>query len=504
MRDLGELGELHFNAWCSEVGLIANKSTKDKMGWDFIVEFPFSNEISGIHVHQSAPKCKVQVKATDGKKRKLSINLSNLHKLAVDLLPCFYIFIEFDGANTPVRAFLRHMDEELIKKVLRLVSTTDQKSYTVQYDESHLLTELTGESLANKFKSYIGKLNEYVHRKKNFLESVGYDEERLQIRFNLIGKDKLEELVDLHLGLREKASISNLSAVEKRFGQVNKKPDFSSESAELSLPKLEPTTKAKMIFRKGSISNDYRFDVEIYFPQFLGDFNHPFFKSRYKASFFDLTLKHDSKKLNFKFSFGVKPFKLRDLRGYLKFIIDLSSGSTYKLLLKVDSGQEVLGSINSEIENIDYSDNIETLNTLIEITKLFDIDEEVFISVEEVERLASSSSSILDFCTGDAKRFRISFNVTDGSLKLDDEIVLLGAIAYRIGNVILYALYCAEDKIVSSDNTDRDYEINAPKVTILDRISTNVTSPIPIDDIYDELAKLESNYGDRSVIILHE
>ena len=46
MRDLGDLGELFFNAWCSEVGLVANKSTKDKMGWDFLVEFPFNHDIS--------------------------------------------------------------------------------------------------------------------------------------------------------------------------------------------------------------------------------------------------------------------------------------------------------------------------------------------------------------------------------------------------------------------------------------------------------------------------
>ncbi|OBT10622.1 hypothetical protein A9267_07125 [Shewanella sp. UCD-FRSSP16_17] len=504
MRDLGDLGELHFNAWCSEFGLIANKSTKDKMGWDYIVEFPFSNEITGLQVHQSAPKCKVQVKATDGQERKLSINLSNLHKLAIDPLPCFYIFIEYDGSNTPVRAFLRHMDEELIEKILQLVTTTNQKSYTLRYDESHLLKALTGESIAKNLKSYIGNLSQYINSKKSFLENVGFDEDRLKIRFDLIGKENLEDLIDVHIGIREKARISNVSAVEKRFGQSHEKTDFCSKSAELSLPVIEPIATAKLIFRKGSISKDYRFDVEVYLPTFLGHFDHPLFKSRYKTNFFDLTIKHNSKKINFNFNFGLRLFKLRNLRDNLKFISDVSSGNAYKILLKSEDGQEVLGSITSDAINVDYDNKIETLNTLIQINQLFNVGEEVLISFDEMEYLASSCSSILDFFGGNAERFKISFDVVDGKLNMDDEIVLLGAITYRIGDVILYALYSAEGKVITVADSDRDYAVQAPKVTIINRISINASSPIPVEDVYDELTSLEGNYGKRPVIILRE
>ncbi|MCP4987822.1 MAG: hypothetical protein GY928_17735 [Colwellia sp.] len=118
------------------------------------------------------------------------------------------------------------MDEELIGKVLELVTTTEQKGYTLHYNESHQLCALTGESLAQKLKSYIGNLNDYTYRKKNFLENVGYDDERLKIKFDLKGKENLEELIDVHLGLKEKANISNLAAVEKRFGQLHEKTDL--------------------------------------------------------------------------------------------------------------------------------------------------------------------------------------------------------------------------------------------------------------------------------------
>lgn len=505
LGDLGDLGELYFNAWCSEIDLIANKSTKDKMGWDFIVEFPFSNKISGLQIHQSAPKCKVQVKATDGQERKLSVKLSNLRKLAVDPLPCFYIFIEFDGSNSPVRAFLRHMDEELIEKILEIVSTTDNKTFTVRYDDTHILNELTGKCLAEKIESYIGKdLADYVNYKKSFLENVGYGEDRFKIKFDLIGKKNLEEMIDVNLGLVDKVRISNFSAVEKRFGIPHVNPALSSGTAEVSMPSLKPTTKAKMIFRKGSISNDYRFDVDVYFPHFLNDFNHPLFKSRYTTNFFDLTLKHNSKTLDFKFNFGVKPFSLRDLRNSLKFITEISSGESFKILLKGENGQEILGTINSDGKSVDYSNNIDTLNSLIRITQLFDITKEVLMSFDEIDYLEASTSPMLDFFQKKTEQFKISFNLDDETIDIEEEIVILGAIVFRIGDVVLYTFYSAKGAIVNNKETEHDFEMYAPKVNILNKTTTSICSPLTKDDLHDELCSYQSDFFEKQVVILRD
>ena len=74
MRDIGEMGESAFSLWCSSVGLIANSSKIDRTGWDFYVEFPFKVDADLPKDLISAPtECKVQIKATDSKKRKLPI-----------------------------------------------------------------------------------------------------------------------------------------------------------------------------------------------------------------------------------------------------------------------------------------------------------------------------------------------------------------------------------------------------------------------------------------------
>lgn len=505
MRDLGDLGELFFNAWCSEVGLVANKSTKDKMGWDFLVEFPFNHDISGLKIHQSAPKCKIQVKATDGKKRKLAINLSNLRKLAVDPLPCFYIFIEFDKSNSPQRAFLRHLDEELIEKILEISCTKKHQTFTIHYDEHHQLTELTGSSLAKRIEYYIkGELSGYIFRKKNFLENVGYKEGRLKIKFNTIGKENIEELIDVHLGLKEKTKISNLSLIEKRFGISYEKLEFTAETVELSIPNLSPTAKSKIIFRHKSISNDYRFNVDVYFPPFIDSFDHPLFKSKFSSNFFDITMKNNTKKIDLTFNLENKLFTLQNLRYSLKFINDISSGKRFKLIIIGDNGQYLLGTIHSDKTQIDFTKNINTLESLIKITELFEINETVLVNLDDTIKLEGSAHNILELFQEKNNNLCISFNVKDGKLKNNSEIVLLGILPYHINETILYAFYSAEGGVVIDTDTDTEYTyvLSSPKLTILKKLSTNTASPFSIDELYDELDIYENMFNDRPVVIM--
>ncbi|MEC8568958.1 MAG: DUF4365 domain-containing protein [Pseudomonadota bacterium] len=146
MRDLGQLGESTFAMWCAQVGLIANGSAIDKTGWDYYVEFPISSNITTHELHKSAFECKVQVKATDKKDRKLAITVSNLRRMATVQMPAFYVFIEFDGKNEAQNAFVLHIDNELVYKILKRVHQIEQseknkdlnkKTITLTYSEQH-------------------------------------------------------------------------------------------------------------------------------------------------------------------------------------------------------------------------------------------------------------------------------------------------------------------------------------------------------------------------------
>ncbi len=504
MRDLGELGELCFNKWCVEADLVANKSTKDMMGWDFLVEFPQSNEIAGQQIHISAPKFKVQVKATDGQKRKLAIKLDNLRKLAIDPLPSFICFIEFDGTNDPTRIFIKPFDEVLIEKVLRVVATTENQTLTVHYDDANCLEYNSGEALSKFVKSWIGNFPDYLAHKISILESVGYDRESLNIRFLVSGQDKFEELVDVHLGIKEKVEVSSIAATVKRFGIETERADLSSDSAELSIVEPKPATEGTLIFRKGKLQNDYRFKVEVYVPHFLADFNHPLFKSRLKSNFFDLTIKHSEKTLDFKFNFDNKRFTLRELRIALKFIADISTGEKYKLLLNGKNGQEVLGSISSNSKRVDYSNKIEAIDSLIRIAQLFSITEKALVSLDEIEYLSTSSNAVSELFSGNANGFKIAFNVEELELDVEESVVVLGVLTYSLGGQLLYFMYSAEGKVAKSTETIRRYELVSPIISVFGMLSSEISSPLAIKDLFENLDEIAKEYDDKTVIILRD
>ena len=103
MRDLGAMGENAFSLLCNSVGLIANGSKIDKTGWDFIVEFP-ENINNGILADmEPAPlECRIQVKSTDKKDRKVQINLKNMNRLVKAPMPSFICLIEFQVSKGDV------------------------------------------------------------------------------------------------------------------------------------------------------------------------------------------------------------------------------------------------------------------------------------------------------------------------------------------------------------------------------------------------------------------
>ncbi|MDN7131194.1 hypothetical protein JNO04_02390 [Halomonas sp. MC140] len=139
MRDLGLMGESTFSLWCADVGLIPNGSQIDKTGWDFFIEFPFSSRITAHEIHKSAFECKVQVKATDKTQRKLPITLSNLRRLITAQMPAFFVFIEFDGKDVAQRAFVVHVDDNLISKVLERLHQVDQSEIDNNFNKRDVI-----------------------------------------------------------------------------------------------------------------------------------------------------------------------------------------------------------------------------------------------------------------------------------------------------------------------------------------------------------------------------
>ncbi|SDU91617.1 hypothetical protein SAMN05216558_0649 [Pseudomonas vancouverensis] len=124
MGDIGAGGEHFFMAFCSVDAVTANKSNADKHGWDVFVEVEQeASELTQLTLHEPIIAGKVQVKSTRTTSLKVDVTLSNLRKMATSPLPSFYVLMDFSQGLYSPRAFIRHVDESLIREILERVNT---------------------------------------------------------------------------------------------------------------------------------------------------------------------------------------------------------------------------------------------------------------------------------------------------------------------------------------------------------------------------------------------
>lgn len=245
-RNLGDAGEDKFVSWCSDVGITVSKAGKDRHGWDFLLELPVNRATgSAFDLHKSNMICKVQVKATEGKKLSKSVELSNLHSLATDPLPVFYLFLHFNSSADPVAAYLLHLDENHIRRILKLarehISSGDgerlhKKTLTLSYDESHRLPEASGHGLLEHVsEKYYPRWGSLLSIKQETLNTAGFEDGAGTIQFTIDGAGQRENLILSSLGYTNKIAVSKFSFWNKRFGIKDPKPLISMSDAVMTM-----------------------------------------------------------------------------------------------------------------------------------------------------------------------------------------------------------------------------------------------------------------------------
>lgn len=272
-RDLGALGESAFRTLSLQAEFTINKSEMDKSGWDFIVEFPQKVSSKSGAMHKAALECRVQVKSTDKKQRKLQITLKNLLRLATSPNPSFFIFLEFDGLHEPQRVFVRHVDQELITQTLKRVHEINQsgedsklhkRKMTLKYGEEHLLESISGERLKESFKKYIGDdLADYVESKHKHLAATGFEEGYGTGSFTIVGEENVKKLIKASLGMESGNGfdVVNMQISESRFGIEGSLIVNETEGGKISIPNVKSDATGTIVFRKNKLAAGLSFDA---------------------------------------------------------------------------------------------------------------------------------------------------------------------------------------------------------------------------------------------------
>lgn len=506
-RNLGKMGELEFERWCAQGGLIANGSEIDKTGWDFLVEFGLESEPSSSFLHQSPIEVKVQVKSTDDNKRKVSVKLSNLRVMATVLMPVFFVFIEFDGRSQAQRAFIVHVDEALSAKILKRIHEIEQSSednrlnkrtIDISYSERDRLEVLDGKTLKNCLLEFIGgDVSEYILKKKRNLEKAGYEEGCSEIELTFEG---INEVVDMTIGLQKNLKVSNVQMFDKRFGIKSMSSiEFPRDMRVNFYPK--PRAYGKIIFRKEKLSSGLSFDTKLYVSMYNEGMPRGSQKYRLESDFFDLVVTRSLMKVNIRLQSVEGRLDIREIIKYMKLYEYLTSTNGF---LYVECIFEGLESWKMEVKgggrSSPFTESLEALGCAQKLLSQFDVTDNVNMTFKEVELNKKQIISFEKIFNANLSSLSVDFpNIPDNAV-IDEKIAHIMLIRVAIGKYRLGAFIVLTGNLEKEEN--QAYFFKVESLIIEKKIAVSADKLITETDLEGFTAEITQKYEREFTVTL--
>lgn len=223
----GARGEARFEETCAAGGLICNKSTRDRAGWDFVVDFdttpPSTKSLDNRAGHLSTV---FQVKTISERTNTIKLRMSVAERLAKDVKPSFIYVLKLDADGNFASAYLIHFRGERLAEILKklrahtatnVTKPINHREVTLRIDPRERI-ELGGPALRAAIEREVdGDMQAYAAGKARDLETLGYSGPVMQMRAELHISSE-EEFIDLMLGLRGATKASKVKITETRFG----------------------------------------------------------------------------------------------------------------------------------------------------------------------------------------------------------------------------------------------------------------------------------------------
>lgn len=511
MRNLGLLGESIFSAWCADAGLIPNGSSiVDSTGWDFYVEFPFFSSGSSIDMHKGPCECKVQVKSTDKRKRSLAVKLSNLRCLATAHMPAFFLFLEFDGNSGVEKAYLVHVGDELIAKVLKKIRSMgegvalNKKTMTISYGDAEALSSASGSALKDKILEYVGSdLAKYISNKSRFLSSAGFEDGFAEMSFTTEGEQSLQDLIDVSIGAKDSVPVSSVRGFYKRFGIEDSSPFINLTDGRMEMPGLNPTAVGVIRFKEDVFSVGVSFPARLYVSPFNSAVPQKMARARVESDFFDIRLSPYTGAATYSFSFGDGARAgLRQFRDLL-VLLGLIVGSGRKLNCEMEFEgypllEFALGCAKGEFS---YEKELGALESAMRLVALFDIGSDVQISLQE---LVSYSDVIhnMDRVLGLRGAFRVEFDVDVDDEEFDSSlpVACVMTISVPLGAYVLGAVIVVKGNVLEA-GAGR-YMLLSTDVAVEKKLVIPRGRDVKKDALNEFLDSVAKKYGDEFSVVM--
>ncbi|MDD3815630.1 MAG: hypothetical protein PHZ02_13410 [Desulfocapsaceae bacterium] len=515
MRDLGTMGESTFKLWCADAGLYANGSIIDKTGWDFLVEFPFAFKAEPDVIHKSAIECRVQVKSTDDKKGKISVTLSNLRRLITAHMPSFFVFLEFDGQSSAHRAYVVHVDEDLITRVLKRLHEIEQsdkenrfnkRTMTIYYNDSHLMDNLDGNSLKAVFMSHTGNdMSNYIEKKRAHLALTGFEDGYAQINFITEGEDNIRKLIDVSLGVEKSTKIKSFVGTKTRFGIKSKSPFVDAVNGRLEMPDIQPITVGEICFKEDKLSIGFSFPSKLYVSPFNKMVPQEFVKARVEGDFFDLKFNPFTGEAEYSFSFGegvrLDVYQFRNAMILLKHLC--TSGKKLYSELRFDKFPIIKCSVDCHGHDYTFDKELEALKAVCEILSFFDIAHGVDTTLLEISYLIDPIMQFSSLLDSSNKSFKVEFDVEDASYDPQKPTACICLTSVQIGSHV-FGIFMVIMGDVLIDNEINKYVICSTNCNIEKKIVAQKKSIVKKEDLFAEIDPIVEKYSkDYQVIVMN-
>ncbi len=428
-RNLGDLGEDTLRRWASSRNITAQEPSKDRFGWDFLLEFPkegawgITGGISSKGDFPALIKCLVQVKATAADPGPWSVQakLSSCYELARTDLPAFFLLLRFGSSDVPEEGFLLPLDELLIGQIFERVQQSREAGKAMS-DLSICLRPtatsapvLGGPDLEREIRAHIGgSMEEYTVRRLAWKQRVGHEDSWGQVRFEVSGpmeggKTIEESLVDLALGLRESLPVSKVRFERMRFGLTVGAIEL--EMGELAIPQ-EPVGQVEASFRcEGAVA---RLRMDVFAPVGLAAVVDPsILKLRLASSFIQLVL---GRRLEASITMPDSQVSLRKLYELASFVsvMDLAKGrgSSVEMILSRE-GREIM---RADIESPPgWARGLITAANVIQdawkVARHLDIDNETEIELSELQAQAMALAVFAGLIDPGRRAIRLEFSL---------------------------------------------------------------------------------------------
>lgn len=246
--DLGEKGQSRFQEICADAKLVCNKSTRDRTGWDYIVEFPFDGEVAALPIDsRRVPlSCHTQVKTVLATTTRVTLRLSAAERLAKEIKPAFiYVLRTAADELTFLDSLLIHITGAALARILKRLRKEEatgnrdrinRKTISIPIDEDGVVLPPTGAAFRDKLRQEIGSnMHEYAARKEAELKRLGFDALPYGGAFTIGDITSWNDVADIFLGLREKARIIDFTVYEERFGIRLPTTDSSSKGGTITI-----------------------------------------------------------------------------------------------------------------------------------------------------------------------------------------------------------------------------------------------------------------------------